>query len=233
MPASDARTSTRVSALHFGTHLLLALRREVARIELNTQDRSAGRGTRRRSGPVRMPAGQTRRLRSSSTARSPSWSPHSASISPTAVRALAASGYGLPYPDPPELSGAFSGASVCTQPRRDEKLIMFQGHPTASSLSPQATSASLMTSMSATRPSFTRSLGEDLERDRLERRVTRVTVVIAALRERASEHRPGLGAPPDTCDKPNSRRFTSSAACRSPSRSRSRICLRCGSAQSA
>jgi hypothetical protein len=53
-----------------------------------------------------------------------------------------------------------------------------------------------MTSMSATRPSFTRSLGEDLELDRLERRVTRVTVVIAALRERASKRRPGLGAPP-------------------------------------
>jgi hypothetical protein len=53
-----------------------------------------------------------------------------------------------------------------------------------------------MTAMSATGPSFTRSLGEDLERDRLERRVTRVTVAIAALRERASEHRSGLGAPP-------------------------------------
>jgi hypothetical protein len=53
-----------------------------------------------------------------------------------------------------------------------------------------------MTPMSATRPSFTRSIGADLERDRLERRVTRVTVAIAALRERASEHQPGLGAPP-------------------------------------
>jgi len=51
--------------------------------------------------------------------------------------------------------------------------------------------------MSATRPSFTRSLGADLERDRLERRVTRVTVAIAALRDRASEHRPGLGGPLD------------------------------------
>jgi hypothetical protein len=53
-----------------------------------------------------------------------------------------------------------------------------------------------MTAMSTTGPSFTRSLGADLERDRLERRVTRVTVAIAALRERAGEHRPGLGAPP-------------------------------------
>jgi hypothetical protein len=53
-----------------------------------------------------------------------------------------------------------------------------------------------MTAMSTIGPSFTRSLGEDLERDRLEHRVTRVTVAIAALRERASEHRPGLGAPP-------------------------------------
>ena len=53
-----------------------------------------------------------------------------------------------------------------------------------------------MTPMSATRPSFTRSLGADLERDRLERRVTRMRVAIAALRERTSEHRPGLGAPP-------------------------------------
>jgi len=50
--------------------------------------------------------------------------------------------------------------------------------------------------MSATRLRFTRSLGAALERDRLERRVTRVTVAIAALRERASEHRPGLEAPP-------------------------------------
>jgi hypothetical protein len=50
--------------------------------------------------------------------------------------------------------------------------------------------------MSATRPSFVRSLGADLERDRLERRVTRLTVAIATMRERASEHRPGPGAPP-------------------------------------
>jgi hypothetical protein len=53
-----------------------------------------------------------------------------------------------------------------------------------------------MTPMSATRPNFTRSLGADLECDRLERRVTRVTVAIAVLRERASEHRPELGARP-------------------------------------
>ena len=53
-----------------------------------------------------------------------------------------------------------------------------------------------MTPMSTTRPGFTRSLGTNHERDRLERRVTRVTVAIAALRDRASEHRPGLEAPP-------------------------------------
>jgi hypothetical protein len=49
--------------------------------------------------------------------------------------------------------------------------------------------------MSATRPSSTRSLGAELERDRLELRVRRVTVAIAALRERASEQRRTLGAP--------------------------------------
>jgi hypothetical protein len=35
-----------------------------------------------------------------------------------------------------------------------------------------------------------------LERDRLERRVRRVTVALAVLRERVSRHRPELGAPP-------------------------------------
>jgi len=40
------------------------------------------------------------------------------------------------------------------------------------------------------------SLGADLERDRLERRLKRVTVVAAALRQRASEHRAELGATP-------------------------------------
>jgi hypothetical protein len=53
-----------------------------------------------------------------------------------------------------------------------------------------------MTPLSATRPSFTRSLGADLEHDRLERRVTRVTVATAVLRDRASEDRRELGAPP-------------------------------------
>jgi hypothetical protein len=49
--------------------------------------------------------------------------------------------------------------------------------------------------MSATPSSSTGSLGAELERDRLELRVRRVTVAIAALRERASEQRRTLGAP--------------------------------------
>lgn len=44
------------------------------------------------------------------------------------------------------------------------------------------------------RPSSNRSLGAELERDRLERRVRRLTMAIAALRER--EHRRELGTPP-------------------------------------
>jgi hypothetical protein len=40
------------------------------------------------------------------------------------------------------------------------------------------------------------TLGEELERDRLERRARRVTVAVAVLRERVSRHRPELGTPP-------------------------------------
>jgi hypothetical protein len=40
------------------------------------------------------------------------------------------------------------------------------------------------------------TLGEALERDRLERRVRRVTVAVAVLRERVSRHRPDPGTPP-------------------------------------
>lgn len=40
------------------------------------------------------------------------------------------------------------------------------------------------------------TLGEALERDRLERRVRRVTVAVALLRERVRGHRPELAAPP-------------------------------------
>jgi hypothetical protein len=40
------------------------------------------------------------------------------------------------------------------------------------------------------------TLGAELERDRLERRVRRVTVAVAVLRERVSRHRPERGAPP-------------------------------------
>ncbi len=50
--------------------------------------------------------------------------------------------------------------------------------------------------MSSKRPSSFKTLGAELERDRLERRVRRVTVAISALRERASEHRGEVGSPP-------------------------------------
>jgi hypothetical protein len=40
------------------------------------------------------------------------------------------------------------------------------------------------------------TLGELLERDRLERRVRRVTVAVAVLRERVGRHRLELGTPP-------------------------------------
>jgi hypothetical protein len=40
------------------------------------------------------------------------------------------------------------------------------------------------------------TLGEQLERDRLERRVRRLTVAVALLRERVSAYRPELGTPP-------------------------------------
>jgi hypothetical protein len=40
------------------------------------------------------------------------------------------------------------------------------------------------------------SLGEELERDRLEHRVRRVTVAIAALRDREHDHRRRFGASP-------------------------------------
>ena len=50
--------------------------------------------------------------------------------------------------------------------------------------------------MSARRPTSTHTLGAELERERLEHRVGRVTVAIAALRQRASEHQRELGEPP-------------------------------------
>jgi hypothetical protein len=40
------------------------------------------------------------------------------------------------------------------------------------------------------------TLGRELERNRLERRVSRTTFAIAALRQRASEYRRELGSPP-------------------------------------
>jgi hypothetical protein len=45
-------------------------------------------------------------------------------------------------------------------------------------------------------PTANDTLGAELERDRLERRVRRMTVAIASLRERAGEHRRELRAPP-------------------------------------
>lgn len=53
--------------------------------------------------------------------------------------------------------------------------------------------ASSVTSIATASP---HTLGEELERDRLERRVRRVTVAVAVLRERVSAYRPELGTPP-------------------------------------
>jgi hypothetical protein len=53
-----------------------------------------------------------------------------------------------------------------------------------------ASSASSITTVSPD------TLGEVLERDRLERRVRRVTVAVAVLRERVSRHHPEPGTPP-------------------------------------
>jgi hypothetical protein len=53
--------------------------------------------------------------------------------------------------------------------------------------------ASSVTSITTLSP---HTLGEALERDRLERRVRRVTVAVAVLRERLREHRLQLAAPP-------------------------------------
>lgn len=50
--------------------------------------------------------------------------------------------------------------------------------------------------MSATPTTSTHTLGTELERERLERRVRRTTFAIAALRQRASEYRRELGSPP-------------------------------------
>lgn len=52
---------------------------------------------------------------------------------------------------------------------------------------------SSVTSISTLSPG---TLGEALERDRLERRVRRVTVAVAVLRERAKGHRLESAAPP-------------------------------------
>jgi hypothetical protein len=49
--------------------------------------------------------------------------------------------------------------------------------------------------MSATRSTSIRTLGTELERNRLEHRASRVTVAIAALRQRAGEHQRELGEP--------------------------------------
>ena len=50
--------------------------------------------------------------------------------------------------------------------------------------------------MSATYLGATRTIGAELERDRLERRARRVTLVIAALRQQASEHSRPVGVAP-------------------------------------
>jgi hypothetical protein len=50
--------------------------------------------------------------------------------------------------------------------------------------------------MNATEPTPGRTLGSELERDRLTRRIRRTTVAIAALRERLGAHRRGLDMAP-------------------------------------
>jgi hypothetical protein len=50
--------------------------------------------------------------------------------------------------------------------------------------------------MTATRPTSTHSLGAKLERDRLERRVSRMTVAVGLLRQRTSERRRDPDGPP-------------------------------------
>ncbi len=50
--------------------------------------------------------------------------------------------------------------------------------------------------MSQARSTSTHTLAATLERDRLERRVSRIAVAVAALRQRASEHQRELGPAP-------------------------------------
>lgn len=50
--------------------------------------------------------------------------------------------------------------------------------------------------MSQARSTSSHTLGAALERDRLERRVSRIAVAVAALRQRASEHRREPGTAP-------------------------------------
>jgi hypothetical protein len=52
-----------------------------------------------------------------------------------------------------------------------------------------------MTSTESSIPTFTHTLGAELERDRLERRVRRMTVAIRVLRHRESENRSEAGTP--------------------------------------
>ena len=54
----------------------------------------------------------------------------------------------------------------------------------------------MTSSVTSTTTRSPHSLGEVLERDRLERRVRRVTVAVAVLRDRVTGHRPELDAPP-------------------------------------
>lgn len=54
----------------------------------------------------------------------------------------------------------------------------------------------MTTAMNSTRATSAYDLSANLERDGLERRLRRVTAVVAALQQRASEHRAELGATP-------------------------------------
>jgi hypothetical protein len=54
----------------------------------------------------------------------------------------------------------------------------------------------MTSSVTSITPVSPHTLGEALERDRLERRVRRVTVAVAVLRERVTGHRPELDTHP-------------------------------------
>jgi hypothetical protein len=97
-----------------------------------------------------------------------------------------------------------SGRSVCTQVSADENLLSvqrtaqtFPPHhlPTDDLLRYFERDRAGTARMSATPLTSAHTLGAELERDRLERRPTRMTVAIGVLRRRESENRRAPGAP--------------------------------------